>query len=91
MNNRILPHILTTLLGILSLTACNQADEWEATGGDTGLLVTLTDATAGVETRATPQELREQLGEKFLQQFRLTSPTWPASTRYIPTIPTTAN
>ena len=72
MNNRILPHILTTLLGILSLTACNRADEWEATGGDTGLLVTLTDATAGVETRATPQELREQLGEKFLQQFRLT-------------------
>lgn len=72
MNNRILPHILTTLLGILSLTACNRADEWEATGGDTGLLVTLTDATAGVETRATPQELREQLGEEFLDQFRLT-------------------
>ena len=72
MNNRLLPHILTTLLGILSLTACNRADEWEATGGDTGLLVTLTDGTHGVETRATPQELREQLGKEFLQQFRLT-------------------
>lgn len=72
MNNRPLLHILTTLLGILSLTACNRADEWEATGGDTGLLVTLTDGTIGVETRATPQELREQLGEEFLDQFRLT-------------------
>ena len=72
MNNKLLLHILTILLGILSLTACNRADEWEATGGDTGLLVTLTDATTGGETRAIPQELREQLGEEFLQQFRLT-------------------
>lgn len=72
MNNKLLLHILATLLCILSLTACNRADEWEATGGDTGLLVTLTDGTHGVETRATPQELREQLGDKFLQQFRLT-------------------
>ena len=72
MNNRLLLHILTTLLCLLWLTACNRADEWEAAGGDTGLLVTLTDGTIGAETRATPQELREQLGEKFLQQFRLT-------------------
>lgn len=72
MNNKLLLHILATLLCILSLTACNRADEWEATGGDTGLLVTLTDGTHGVETRATPQELREQLGKEFLQQFRLT-------------------
>ena len=72
MNNKLLLHILATLLCILSLTACNRADEWEATGGDTGLLVTLTDGTNGVETRATPQELREQLGKEFLQQFRLT-------------------
>lgn len=72
MNNKLLLHIFATLLCILSLTACNRADEWEATGGDTGLLVTLTDGTHGVETRATPQELREQLGDKFLQQFRLT-------------------
>lgn len=72
MNNRLLLHILATLLCILSLTACNRADEWEATGGDTGLLVTLTDGTHGVETRATPQELREQLGDEFLDQFRLT-------------------
>lgn len=72
MNNKILLHILATLLCILSLTACNRADEWEATGGDTGLLVTLTDGTHGVETRATPQELREQLGDEFLDQFRLT-------------------
>lgn len=72
MNNKLLLHILATLICILSLTACNRADEWEATGGDTGLLVTLTDGTNGVETRATPQELREQLGEEFLQQFRLT-------------------
>lgn len=72
MNNKLLLHILATLLCILSLTACNRADEWEATGGDTGLLVTLTDGTHGVETRATPQELREQLGDEFLDQFRLT-------------------
>lgn len=72
MNNKLLLHILATLLCILSLTACNRADEWEATGGDTGLLVTLTDATTGGETRATPQELREQLGDEFLDQFRLT-------------------
>ena len=72
MNNRILPHILTTLLGILSLTACNRADEWEATSGDTGFLVTLTDGAIDQTTRATPQELREELGEEFLKQFRLT-------------------
>lgn len=72
MNNKLLLHILATLICILSLTACNRADEWEATGGDTGLLVTLTDGTHGVETRATPQELREQLGDEFLDQFRLT-------------------
>lgn len=72
MNCRNIKHLCKGLLGSLLLAACTQADEWETTGGDTGLLVTLTEQTTEADTRATPQELREALGEtEFLKGFHL--------------------
>lgn len=72
MNCRNIKHLCKGLLGGLLLAACSQADEWETTGGDTGLLVTLTEQTTEADTRATPQELREALGEtEFLKGFHL--------------------
>lgn len=66
-------NILLTTLCLIFLAACTQTEEWDTVADGTGIRVTLTDGVTDIETRATPEELRELAGDRFLSYFRLTA------------------